>query len=246
MINGAGPPRGSDDGSADPAVTAALAAYAAGRRPEADALAALSAARLLVPVVPVTATAAGPASPDPARAGDPGSLRPARRGERATDVAFATLIGRDGRPALPAFTGLDPLRRWQESARPLPVAARQVWQDAVARSCAVVIDVAGPVPLAVEGARLAALARGEAPPPLWSDPDVREVVARAVAGRPEIGSFELWPEPGGGDLVIAVSPVPGSDGRRLDGAAAGIGNAVMTGLGGRIRRGVAVVVAPGA
>ena len=40
-----------DDGAADPHVTAALAAYYAGQGSEQDALTALAAARLLVPVV---------------------------------------------------------------------------------------------------------------------------------------------------------------------------------------------------
>src|SRR5881392_1894811 len=44
-----------DDGAADPHVTAALAAYYAGQGSEQDALTALAAARLLVPVLAVPA-----------------------------------------------------------------------------------------------------------------------------------------------------------------------------------------------
>src|SRR6476661_10782939 len=44
-----------DDGAADPRVTAALTAYYAGQASEQDALTALAAARLLVPVVAVPA-----------------------------------------------------------------------------------------------------------------------------------------------------------------------------------------------
>src|SRR6185437_10985047 len=98
---------------------------------------------------------------------EPGSaptLRAVGRGEKASDMAMPTLIGLDGRRAVPAFTSLQSMNRWQSDARPVPVAALAVWQTACADSAAVVIDVAGPVPFAVEGARLAALARGEEAP----------------------------------------------------------------------------------
>jgi SseB protein N-terminal domain len=124
-----------DDGSADPAAAAALAAYAAGTGDERAALAALAAARLLVPVV-------------------------AMPGEGASEMALPTVIGNDGRPALLAFTCLDSLRSWRADARPVPVPAAGVWQAGVQEADAVVIDIAGPVPFAVEGARLAALAEG--------------------------------------------------------------------------------------
>src|SRR6266487_1159987 len=56
-----------DDGTADPHVTEALAAYHAGQGSEQDALTALAAARLLVPVVAVLA------------------VPPADRGDRAAE-----------------------------------------------------------------------------------------------------------------------------------------------------------------
>src|SRR6516165_8101447 len=131
-----------DRGAADPRVAAALAAYQAGRGSEQAALTALAATRLLVPVVAVLADGA------------------AAEGDKNSEMVLPTLIGRDGRPAILAFTGLDALARWRPDARPMPAEADRVWRAAVADGCAVVIDVAGPVPLAVEGARLAALPAG--------------------------------------------------------------------------------------
>ena len=143
-------------------MTAALGAFAAGQGTEQDVLTALAGSRLLVPVVAVlpdadrcggTARRADAAGPAQAGQGE-------KAGEKASEMALPVLIGLDGRRAIPAFTSQDSMRRWQADARPVPAAARQVWQAATEDSCAVVIDVAGPVPLAVEGARLAALARG--------------------------------------------------------------------------------------
>ena len=54
-----------DDGAADPRVHAALAAYQAGQGSEQDALTAMVAARLLVPVIAVLAD--GPAASGRAR-----------------------------------------------------------------------------------------------------------------------------------------------------------------------------------
>jgi hypothetical protein len=60
-----------------------------------------------------------------------------------------------------------------------------------------VIDVAGPVPLAVEGARLRALADGEPPPLPHEDPDIRAEVAAVTP------DFTLGP--GGPDSDLAVT-----------------------------------------
>ena len=170
-----------DDGAADPHVTAALAAYQAGRGSEQAALAALAAARLLVPVVAVLADG-------PAGEGDR-----ATEGDKNSEMVLPTLIGRDGRPAVLAFTGLDTLARWRQNARPVPAEADRVWRAAVADGCAVVVDVAGPVPLAVEGARLAALAAGQPVPPAHEDADVRADVEAAISAEPMIAGFSLAP-----------------------------------------------------
>ena len=164
-----------DDGAADPRVTAALAAYHAGQGSERDALVALSAARLLVPVIAVLADGS------------------AVEGDKNSEMVLPTLIGQDGRPAVLAFTGLDPLARWRPDARPVPAEADRVWRAAATDGCAVVIDVAGPVPLAVEGTRLAALAAGQPVPAAHEDGDVRAEVSAAIAAEPVIAGFSLAP-----------------------------------------------------
>lgn len=137
-----------DTGEADPDLVAALASYdadpAAG---EVAALAALSRARLLVPVVAVLGDV---------EVGDDGLAR-----DKSSDMAAVLLTGADGRLALLAFTGMSALRRWNAAARPVPVAAelaaRAALQDDAA---ALVVDVAGPVTLVVEGEDLRGLAAG--------------------------------------------------------------------------------------
>jgi SseB protein N-terminal domain len=174
-----------DDGAADPHVTAALAAYQAGQGSEQAALTALAAARLLVPVVAVLAGGPTVEGDGPAEGGKHSE------GGKNSEMVLPRLIGQDGRPAMLAFTGLDTLVRWRQNARPVPAEADRVWRAAVADGCAVVIDVAGPVPLAVEGMRLAALAAGRPVPPAHEDADVRADVEAAVAAEPVVVGFSL-------------------------------------------------------
>ncbi|MBI2244174.1 MAG: SseB family protein [Nocardioides sp.] len=136
-----------DDGSADPAVSAALAAWARGEVTYADALAALRTARLLVPVVAVL----GEVEYDEA----------GRAHDKTSDMATVLLQGADGRLALLAFTGTAELTAWNPDGRPVPVttavAARAALQDGAA---ALLVDVAGPVRFVVEGDDLEGLAAG--------------------------------------------------------------------------------------
>ena len=139
-----------DTGEADPALSDALASYAAAPGdPERHVavFAALRSARLLVPVVAVL----GEVEVD-----DAGLAR-----EKASDMATVLLTGQDGRQALLAFTGLATLTAWRADARPVPVtavdAARSALQEGAA---AMVVDVAGPTSYAVEGDLLDGLARG--------------------------------------------------------------------------------------
>ena len=168
-----------DTGEAASGVTAALAAYADGTGSEHAALLALAAARLLVPVVAVLAGQHSDGT------------------EKESEMALPTLIGTDGRIAIIAFTGTETLSRWQEDARPVPVPARKVWAAAHAEADAAVIDVAGPVPLVIEGARLRALANGQPPPRPHEDPDIHAEVAAVTR------DFTL--QAGGRDTDLAVT-----------------------------------------
>ena len=224
-----------DDGKPDPGVAAILARYAAGQEAEQAALAALAGTRLLLPLVeraPADLTDA-----DAQHAHACGAAGPAA----GREMALPTLVGRDGRPALLAFTSLDALTRWRPDARPVPALAAQVFQTAVADSCAVVIDLAGPVPLAVDGARLGALARGEPPPAPQDDPDVHAQITEALAGEPAIASAELARGTAGTDLavrlIIRPRATPPPDVQH-------VAEAIAARLAGRLRRGIEVAAVP--
>lgn len=140
-----------DDGLASPVARRALAAAVQEPAPTTylRAVVALCGTRLLVPVV-ATATRLGETV---------GGLT----SDKEAEMSVVMLEADDGRRALLGFTGLDALQTWRADARPVPVtldlAARTALDEGVAT---VLVDVAGPHPLAIDGEVLAALAAGHA------------------------------------------------------------------------------------
>jgi hypothetical protein len=134
-----------DDGSADPAVAAALAAYDADPSRNAATLAALQDSRVLVPVLAVL----GEVEYD-----DQGLAH-----DKTSDMATVLITGRDGRTALLAFTSSDSLGVWNPEARPVAVSLRKAALSAIQDGAdALLVDVGGPVTFAIEGDDLRALA----------------------------------------------------------------------------------------
>jgi hypothetical protein len=142
-----------DQGDDDPRLRAALTAYAAAREPHERralfpaCLEALGVSRLLVPVVAVLGEV---------EVGDDGLAR-----DKSSDMAAVLLTGRDGRTALLSFTHTASMQAWDPEARPVPVRAQLAAQAALQEgAAALLVDVAGPTRLVVEGVDLEGLARG--------------------------------------------------------------------------------------
>jgi hypothetical protein len=205
-----------DTGEADPKVTEALNDWQHGAGSERDALRALAAARFLVPVVAILT-----------------AQDQETKAEKESEMALPTLIGHDGRAAIIAFTSVETMRRWRPDARPVAAPAARVWHAAVAEGQSVVIDVAGPVPFVIEGARLASLAEGQQPPFPYEDPDIRAVIEAAVAAEPAITGYTLAP---GSDADLAVT-LRLADAVAME-AARRAAQAIALALAPRLRRGV--------
>lgn len=136
-----------DTGEASPLLERALAAYADAVDRYPDVLAALGGARLLVPVVAVLGEV---------ETGPDGLAR-----DKTSDMATVLLTGADGRRALLAFSCTEALAAWNPDGRPVPVPTRTAALSAVQEGAdALLLDVAGPVTVVVEGADLRALAAG--------------------------------------------------------------------------------------
>jgi hypothetical protein len=125
----------------------AAAAAEATRLAYLRAVAALCGDRLLVPVV-ATATHLG-------------ETVAGLTSDKEAEMAVVTLRAQDGRHALLAFSGLDALQGWQSDARPVPVTVDRAAHTARTEGLtAVIVDVAGPHALVIEGEVLGELAAG--------------------------------------------------------------------------------------
>jgi hypothetical protein len=129
-LPGTTPAARDDRGEPDEILTAALAA--------GDTAAALSRVLLARLVVPIVAM--------PATSGD-------------AEMAVPALVDGSGARALPAFTGVASLGRWNADARPVPMPGARVVAGAVDEGyAAVIVDPAGPHPLHLVGPVLDRLA----------------------------------------------------------------------------------------
>ncbi|WP_392754929.1 SseB family protein [Streptomyces sp. LN590] len=192
-----------DDGTADPVLTAALAAWAWDRTAIGPVLEALKGARLLVPVVAVL--------------GEVEEDESGLRREKTSDMAVPTLQAGDRR-ALPAFTSTATLALWDPQARPVAVPLHQALQAAAhERADTVVLDLAGPVAFELTGSALLALAEGRTSADPLDDPAVTSAVREAVAAEPAVIRAHLVPGRDGGTLALVLAPdaAPADAARRV-------------------------------
>lgn len=220
-----------DDGSADPRLSAALAAWAEDRGREPEVLAALKGARLLVPVVAVL----GEVETDP----DTGLKR-----EKTSDMAVPTLTAGDRR-ALPAFTSIAALALWDPAARPVAVPLHQALKAAAhEKADTVVIDLAGPVTYQLTGSALLALAEGRTDAGPLADPAVREAVRAAVSAEPAVLRAHLGP--GGADADGTLAIVLAADAQAAPAAARRVAEALAADetLRARLVRGLDLALLP--
>lgn len=218
-----------DDGSADPALAAALAAWAGDRGEEAAVIEALHTARLLVPVIAV---------PGEAETGEDGLRR-----EKSSDMAVPTIQASGGRRALPAFTSTAALARWRPDARPVAVPLHLVLRAlAQEQADTLLIDLAGPVTYELAGSalRTAALGPGRGEP--LEDPAVRAALRAAVAAEPGVVRAHLTPG-ADSDGTLGLVLAPGAD-VALTGQALAAALAADDTLRASLRRGIDLALLP--
>jgi hypothetical protein len=187
-----------DDGSADPALARALAAGDL-----QQVIAALVAARVLVPVVAVLGDGPAPIGPH------------GRPVDKTADMAVATLVAPDGRRALPVFTSVAALAGWDAAARPVPAEGPRAALSAVQDGCAaLVVDPGSPVSVVLPRPALWALAQGRPWLPPERDAEVVDAVGAAVEGVDQVAGVRLAGG-AGGDLTVVLAVRPGLDADQL-------------------------------
>ena len=190
-----------DDGSADPALAAALETAAADRAAVEAVVSVLAGSRVLVPVVAV--------------AGETAMTADGLMVDTSSDMAVVTLTAPDGRRVMPVFSSLSQLAAWNASARPVPVAARPAALAAVDDGCELlVVDPAGAA-VVVPRPAMWALAQGLPWTPSPRHPRVLEALRDAVAREPAVA--DVAAQPGARtELRVVLSVHPGLDRSALD------------------------------
>jgi hypothetical protein len=189
-----------DDGTADPALAAALAG---------GDLTAITAAwaptRVLVAIVAVL--------------GEGDDVRAAAaegHGDKTADMALVTVTARDGRRLLPAFTSTAALTAWNADARPVPVEAARAAQAAVVEECdAVAIDPAGPSPALLPRPAVWAVAQGRDWVPPASDMEVLTGIANLTRAVPGVKAHRCEPD-GAAGLIVVLGLLPGLDAQQVN------------------------------
>lgn len=176
----------------------------------AEALLALSASRVLVPLL--------------AEAGELGLTPEGRVVEKSQELSIVTIASPDGRRAMPVFSSVDAMRVWNPEARPIPVPAPQA-AIAAAQEATDLIIVNPGSPESEFGVRrpqLEAVALARRVMPSWADPVVRAAFAESVAGDQLVVSIELCPGDPEARLLaqeteVKLALVPGLDREQLAG-----------------------------
>jgi hypothetical protein len=225
-----------DDGTLQPALGGVLAAYADGGVSIRDVAVVLAGSRLMTPLVAVLDEVEE----------SPEGLRQ----EKSSHMASVSLVSPDGRRGLLAFSSVQAMAAWDPAARGIPAFGAKVAAGALEQHAdALLLDVAGPVRVAIDGALLRALGTDSPLPLPHADPSVHAAVAVALAGLPGLADVVLEapvpgedPEP---DLVVLVTPERGTDPGAL---ARGVAERLVAhpAVAAACPRGVAVGVAVGA
>lgn len=194
-----------DDGTADPALAAAVAAHAAGAGDLRQVVDALRGARVLVPVVARLE-----------QAGEAHGLTV----DKEASAGVVALRAPDGRTAMPVFSSADSLSRWQADARPVPTEAPRAAASALQEGWELlVLDPAGPVTVVVTHPAVRALATGRSWQPASADgevrADVQEAVADALTDVPHLRGAHA--EAGrAAEVAVVLAVEPGLDRAGLD------------------------------
>lgn len=181
-------PFADDDGSQPAAFAAAKAVAPPDRIPAV--VAALAGARVLLPVL---------AHPHPGRTAN-GSLAPHGAAGRATtpdeaceQAATVAVELPDGRHAMPIFTSVEAMRRWNVQARPVPVLGERAARAAAGAGDGLMLLDPGEDAVLIPRPAVRALASGAQWVPPWRDDSLALVAASALAGIREVAGVRIEP-----------------------------------------------------
>ena len=200
-------PFAGDDGSCDPRLSAALAAYGRGDCPLAQVVAALAGTRVLVPVLAAL------------EVGDDRHTI-----DKEASAGIVALRAPDGRTALPVFSCVSTMAVWRPDARPVPSDIARAALSAVTEQWElIVLDPGGPTTVLIPRPAVWALAQQQEWLPAvvrtegtdTVDRRLRSAIGRAVVGVAGVVAADAVPGRRA-EVAVVLTLVPGLDRTRLD------------------------------
>ena len=197
-----------DDGSADPALLAALIAFRAGTGDHVAVVEAYRTARLLIPLI---------AAKGDERVGAHGLVV-----DKTQELSIVTVAAPDGRRVLPVFTSVAAMSRWDAAARPVPAdGARTAVAASADDTDLIVVDPGSDTEFVIRRPAVWAIAQGLAWEPSFASPEVFAGLQESIGG--ELAVIDLAVEPGdptgrlrGPELVVRLELMQGLDQSELD------------------------------
>ncbi len=197
-----------DDGSADPALLAALAAFRDGDGDQVGVIDAYRSARLLIPLV--------------AEKGATGIGTHGLAVDKTQELSIVTVAAPDGRRVLPVFTSVAALARWDAAARPVPAdGVRTALAAADDDTDLIVVDPTSGTEFVIRRPAVWAIAQGEPWEPSFASPGVVTALNESIGT--ELAVLDLSVAAGdpdarlrGPELVVTLELMPGLDQSALD------------------------------
>lgn len=201
-------PHAGDDGSADPALAAALGAFGRGEVDAAAVVDAYRSARVLIPLV--------------AEAGDEGVAPSGLTVDKTQELSIVTVAAPDGRTVLPVFTSVHTMAVWDAGARPIPVGADRTAAAAVQDDTdLIVIDPGSDSEFVIRRPAVWAIAQNQQWEPAATSPEVFAGLQQSIGG--ELAVVDLAVEAGdpsarlrGPELTVRLRLIDGLDKSELD------------------------------
>jgi SseB protein N-terminal domain len=197
-------PFSNDDGSADPTLIAALAEFANDPKDPRGVIAALGKSRLLIPLL--------------ADLGESGEGAHGQTVDKSADLSIVTVQTPDGQTALPVFSSVEAMSRWNKTARPVPSDAVRVALAAASEgNTRVVLDPGSDTEFVLRRPAIKALATSQPWTPAFLSQEVgQEFAAPIHANEPAV--LAIYLEAGdptcrlqGAEVLVTLKLIPGLD-----------------------------------
>lgn len=201
-------PHSGDDGSADPALLAALTRFRAGEGSQVEVVDAFRSARVLIPLI--------------AEKGEEGVTPSGLAVDKTQELSIVTVAAPDGRRVQPVFSSVQTMQQWDAAARPIPVEAVRVALSASAEDTdLIVLDPTADTEFVIRRPAVWSIAQGHAWEPSFLSPEVFRALQESVAH--ELAVIDVSVAAGdpdarlrGPELIVVLELVDGLEREVLD------------------------------